>query len=81
MCNLTDIEKSQLRRKYEKLSGIHQGGLPSMDRTLQTLTTQQLMRIFAENERNSQKWPTFTQLEDHIRNIAQLKRYGVPVMV
>jgi hypothetical protein len=81
MCNLTDIEKSQLRGKYEKLNSVCQGGLPSMDRTLQTLTTQELMKIFEDNESDSQKWPTFTQLEDHIRNIAQLKRYGVPVSI
>jgi hypothetical protein len=81
MCNLSDIEKSQLRTKYEKLSSVHQGGLPSMDRSLQTLTTQELMKIFEDNENEPQKWPTFTQLEDHIRNIAQLKKYGVPVSV
>ena len=80
MCNLTDVQKSQLRRNYEKLN-IHQGGLPSMDSTLQTLTTEELMEIFAENKINSQRWPTFTQLEDHIRNIAKLKSYGVPVKV
>ena len=81
MCKLTDIQKSQLRTKYEKLSSVHQGGLPSMDRSLQTLTTQELMKIFDENEVDAQKWPTFTQLEDHIRNIARLKSFGVPVTV
>lgn len=76
MVVLNDGQKSELRRKYEQL-GAHQGGIG--DPTLKQLTTQEILRIFAENEANFQKWPTFTDLEDYIRNIAKLKSYGVPV--
>jgi len=77
MAALSDVQKSQLRRKYERLGG-HAGGLPTEDRTLQQLSTQEIGRIFRENEVNPEKWPTLTDLEDYMRNIAQLRHWGYP---
>lgn len=81
MVALSNVQKSQLRRKYENLNPVHQGGLLAKDRELQQLQPNEILKIFAQNEANPQKWPAFTDLEDHIRNIAQLKRYGVPVII
>jgi hypothetical protein len=78
MVALSNEEKSRLRRNYEKL-GSRQGGLPAWDSTLQQLETEEILRVFEENEFDPFKWPTFTDFEDHIRNIARLKSYGVPV--
>jgi hypothetical protein len=78
MVALNDAEKSRLRRNYEKL-GSRQGGLSAWDSTLQQLETEEILRVLAENESDPFKWPTFTDLDDHIRNIARLKSYGVPI--
>lgn len=75
MCELTDIQKSQLRRKYEKYDSATQGALPSQDLVLNQLTTSEIMTIFEENENDPQKWLTFDDLESHIRTIATLKPY------
>jgi DNA-binding IclR family transcriptional regulator len=78
MVALNDIQKSQLRRKFERL-GAHQGGLG--DSTYRQLKTEEILRIFAENQADPQKWPTLTDLESYLRTIATLKSYGVPVKI
>jgi DNA-binding IclR family transcriptional regulator len=78
MVTLNDIQKSQLRKKYERL-GAHQGGIG--DSTYRQLKTEEILRIFAENQANPQKWPTLTDLESYLRTIATLKSYGVPVKI
>lgn len=81
MAQLTDVQKSELRRKYEKLDSRHARGLPSLDNRLQQLTTDEIRRIFEQNASDSQTWLTFTDLDDHMRNIAQLRSMGYPAPV
>jgi hypothetical protein len=76
MVVLNDIEKSRLRRKYERLNRAHQGGLPSDNPALQKLGTEEILKIFKENELDWQKWPTLTDLEDHLRNLATMRAFG-----
>ena len=78
MCELTDVQISQLRRKYEKYDAATQGALPSQDTALNQLTTAELMRIFEENENDPQKWLTFEDLNSHLRTIATLKPFFPP---
>ncbi|MBN1843726.1 MAG: hypothetical protein JW883_15790 [Deltaproteobacteria bacterium] len=79
MVELNAYQKSELRRKYEKLDPTHQGGLrrPIHNPALQQLETEEILGIFQENEQDPQKWQTFTDLEGHIRNLATLRRMGV----
>jgi|GEM_PF-5304988 len=79
MAKLDAYQKSELRRKYEKLDSTHQGGLrrPAHNPALQQLETEEILGIFEENEQDPQKWQTFTDIEDHIRNLATLRRMGV----
>ncbi len=81
MAQLSDVQKSGLRRKYEKLDYHHARGLPSLDARLQQITTEEIQRIFEQNTADSQRWPTFTDLDDHMRNIAQLRSMGYPAPV
>jgi hypothetical protein len=76
MVVLNNFEKSQLRRKYEKLNPARQGGLPSANSALQALETEEILSIFEENDHDWQKWPTLTELEDHLRNLATLRQFG-----
>ena len=77
MALLNNEDKWMLRGKYERLDPVHQGGLPSADPTLKNLPTEEILAIFEENDQDWQKWPTLTDLEDHIRNLATLKSYGI----
>jgi hypothetical protein len=76
MVQLSDVQKSQLRRRYEKLDARHARGLPTQDARLQRLTTGEIRRIFEQNAYDPQRWPTHTDLEDHLRNIATLRSMG-----
>jgi hypothetical protein len=75
MPTLSEEQKSQLRKKYEKL-GPHQGGLPTEDPTLRQLETDEIKRVFKEYEADDPRWQTFTNLEDHFRNVATLRKLG-----
>jgi len=81
MALLSDIQKSDLRKRFEKLDSFHARGLPSLNTKLQQLTTEEMRRLFEENDADSQRWPTFTDLESHMRNIAQLRSMGYPIRV
>jgi len=78
MAELSDLQKSELRRKYEKLDPRHQGGLqrPTVNAALRQLTTAEIQQIFSMNTNDGQRWQTFTDLEGHIRNIATLRSMG-----
>ena len=65
MCELTEVQISQLRRKYEKYDPATQGALPSQDTALNQLTTAELMNIFEENQNDPQKWLTFDDLDSY----------------
>jgi hypothetical protein len=73
MAQLTDVQKSQIRRQYEEL-GPHQGALgSSRDRVF---TAKEIRDLFALNDADPSRWPTFTDLNDHLRNVATLRRMG-----
>ena len=75
MCELTDVQKSQLRRKYEKYDSSTQGALPSQDMVLNQLGTAEILGIFEENRTDPQKWQTFIDLDSHLRTLAMLRPY------
>jgi hypothetical protein len=81
MCELNPNLVSELRSKYEKLDASHQRGLPSFDSSMQQLTTDEILAVFHENNNNPQRWPTFTDLESHLRTCATLRRYNAPFSV
>jgi len=81
MAQLSDVQKLQIRRKYEKLDRRHARGLPGQDTRLQQFMAEEIRRVFEQNAADSQRWPTFTDLEDHMRNIAQLRSMGYPAPV
>lgn len=78
MAELTDLQRSELRRKYERLDPRRQGGLqrPTVNAALRQLETAEIQQIFSMNALDSQRWQTFTDLEDYIRNIATLRSRG-----
>ena len=75
MVQLSDIDKSQIRRQYEILSA-RQGGLPTEDSRLQQFSSREIRHIFEENAYDPQRWPTLTDLNDYLRNIAILRLHG-----
>jgi hypothetical protein len=74
MCVLTDVQKSQLRRKYEILDRRHQRALGYSG--LREITTQEILHIFAENDADPQRWQTFTDLDGYLKNIATVRALG-----
>jgi hypothetical protein len=76
MVQLSDIDKSQLRRRYERLDARHARGLPTDDARLRRFTSEEIRRIFEQNTYDPQRWPTLTDLNDHLRNIATLRSMG-----
>jgi hypothetical protein len=78
MAELNNLQRSELRRKYEKLDSRRQGGLqrPTVNTALRQLETEEIHRIFGMNELDNQRWQTFTDLEDYMRNIASLRARG-----
>jgi len=78
MPTLSDEQKNELRKKYEKL-GPHQGGLGGPEAAkYRQLETDEIIRVFDDFERNEAKWQgkIFTDLEDHFRNVAILRNVG-----
>jgi len=78
MPSLTPDQIDYLRKTYERL-GPHQGIMASQKRDTQVLSADELREIIEYNDSSPEKWPTFTDLESHLRNIATMKKYGVPV--
>ena len=78
MAELNDLQRSELRRKYEKLDPRRQGGLqqPTVNPALRQLETAEIHEIFDMNALDNQRWQTFSDLEDYMRNIATLRSMG-----
>jgi Ca2+-binding EF-hand superfamily protein len=78
MAKLSDPQKSELRRKFEKLDPRRQGGLkrPTVNTALRQLETEEIKQIFRMNDLDSQRWQTFTDVEYYMRNIASLRDRG-----
>jgi hypothetical protein len=75
MVQLSDVDKSQIRRQYERLSA-RQGGLPTESSRLRQFNPEEIRRIFEENAYDPRRWPTLTDLNDYLRNIAILRLHG-----
>ncbi len=78
MAKLTTEQVSYLRGHYERLPN-PQPRIFVPKPELCQLRTEELKAILEYNDASPETWPTFTDLESHIRNICQLRSYGVPI--